>query len=106
MREIRYLIIFHNKTKSFNSIILQIVWYIKNMLYLCSVIKIKKSITKKLSKMKTNKEINNPIAKVCPNGLIKVYNRDGSRNMIQPLYFNSPQLLERLKDSHTIIYSY
>ena len=55
--------------------------------------------------MKT-KQKNKPIAKVCPNGLIKMYNSDGSRNIIQPSLFNSPQMLEFLKESHNIIYSY
>ncbi len=49
---------------------------------------------------------NKPIAKVCPNGLIKMYNSDGSRNTVQPFLSNSPQLLELLKESHNIIYSY
>lgn len=36
MREIRCLMFFHNKTKSFNYNSLQIVCYIENNAYLCS----------------------------------------------------------------------
>ncbi len=46
-----------------------------------------------------------PIAKICPNGLIKFYNPDGSRNLNHPTGFYFPRNLNALKKDYIVIHS-
>jgi hypothetical protein len=48
--------------------------------------------------------IEKPIAIICPNGLVKFYHRDGTRNDQHPTGFYRPDCLAELKKDYRVIF--